>query len=380
MRIGIDARFAGPEGTGLGRYVTELVANLEKLDEENRYVIFLRKNNFDQVFLTNNNFEKALADVSWYGLEEQIRLPYIFSSHNLDLLHVPHFNVPVFYPGKFIVTIHDLIKSEFAGLSSTTRLPFIYFFKHLGYEVVIRIATSRAKKILVPSESISKKLQNTLSVPKEKIVVTYEAASLTDSKWKQSFSASQRKMQNAKSVLEKYQIKKPYLLYVGNAYPYKNLERLFLALKKLPKNLSFVNPCSRSAFYDRLGEKADELGLSERVILPGYVPDDDLVVLYKEAEAYVFPSLSEGFGMPGLDALSCGTPLICSAIPTLKEVYGDAAWYFDPYSDDDMTQKIKEVLKDKNLRETLIRKGRERMQKYSFLKMAKETLAVYNTL
>lgn len=371
MRIGIDARFAGPEGTGLGRYVAELIANLENLDHKNRYVIFLRKNNFDLISFTNKNFKKVLADIPWYSLEEQIRLPLIFSSYNLDLLHIPHFNIPIFYPKKFVVTIHDLIKSEFAGLSATTRMPFVYFLKHLGYKVAIRTATSRAEKIFVPSKSISHKLQEILSVPQEKIAVTYEAASLENAKFK---------MQNSKLILDKYEIRKPYILYVGNAYPYKNLDRLLLALLKLPKNLSFVNPCSRSTFYDRLQTKARELNISGRVILPGYVPEDDLVVLYKEAEAYVFPSLSEGFGIPGLDAMVLGKPVVCSDIPTLREVYGEAALYFNPFSHDDMVGKIKAVLDDDDLRRRLIEKGQRQVKKFSWQKMAKETLAVYNIL
>lgn len=374
MKIGIDARFLGPEGTGLGRYVQELILNLEDLDRENEYVVFLRKQNFDLYKPKNKNFKKILADASWYSIKEQIILPPIFSFFKLDLLHVPHFNVPIFYPGKIVVTIHDIIKSEFAGLSATTRMPFIYLLKHLGYETVIRVATKRAKKIFVPSKVIAKKLQDKFGVPEGKIIVTYEAASLNNAKFKR---------QNAKLVLKKYKIRKPYLLYVGNAYPYKNLDRLLLALNNLKSqisNLSLVNPCSRSTFYDRLKDKARELGLAERVILPGYVPDQDLIALYQEAEAYVFPSLSEGFGIPGLDAFVLGTAVICSNIPTLKEIYKDAALYFDPYSQDDMVLKIKKVLKDQKLRQTLIAKGKKQVQKYSWRRMAEETLRVYHSL
>jgi glycosyltransferase involved in cell wall biosynthesis len=374
MRIGIDARFLGPEGTGLGRYVQELISNLEILDEKNEYVIFLRKQNFDLYQPRNKNFKKVLADARWYGLKEQIILPFIFSSQKLDLLHIPHFNIPVFYPGKIVVTIHDLIKSEFAGLSATTRMPFVYLLKHLGYEAVVRIAVRRARKILVPSNSIAKKLRENFRVPEGKIAVTHEAASLTNSKFNPPTGG-----QNSKIILDKYKIKKPYLIYVGNAYPYKNLDCLLAALTKLPGTLSFINPCSRSTFYDRLKERARELGLGERVILPGYVPDEDLAGLYKEAEAYVFPSLSEGFGIPGLDAMVLGTPVVCSDIPTLKEIYGDAALYFDPHSEDDMAEKIKKILQDQKLRQDLIEKGKKQVQIYSWHKMAETTLATYQS-
>jgi len=370
MKIGIDARFLGPEGTGLGRYVQELISNLEELDKNNEYTIFLRRQNFDLYEPKNKNFKKILADARWYSLKEQIILPFIFSSQKLDLLHIPHFNIPVFYPGKIVVTIHDLIKSEFAGLSATTRAPSVYFLKHLGYELVIRIAVMRARKIFVPSKSIAKKLRENFRVPGEKIAVTYEAASLV---------SSQFTVHSSQKILAKYKIKKPYLLYVGNAYPYKNLDRLLLALKKLPKKLSFVNPCSRSTFYDRLKNRAKELGLAERVILSGYVPDENLVGLYKEAEAYIFPSLSEGFGIPGLDAMALGTPVVCSNIPTLKEIYGDAALYFDPYSASDLAEKIEKILQDQKLRQDLTEKGKKQVQIYSWHKMAETTLAAYQS-
>jgi glycosyltransferase involved in cell wall biosynthesis len=370
MKIGIDARFLGPEGTGLGRYVQELISNLEILDKKNDYVIFLRKQNFDLYQPKNKNFKKVLADARWYSLKEQIILPFVFLGQKLDLLHVPHFNIPIFYPGKLIVTVHDLIKSEYAGLSATTRMPFVYFLKHLGYEAVIRIAVRRAQKIFVPSQSISKKLQEILSVPEKKIVVTHEAASLS----------SKIQTISSQKILAKYKIKKPYLLYIGNAYPYKNLDRLLLALKKLPKEISLVNPCSRSTFYDRLQDKAKELGLASRVILPGFVPDKELAGLYKEAETYVFPSLSEGFGIPGLDAMAQGTPVICSNIPTLKEIYDDAALYFNPNSVDDMAEKIKKVLENPQIRQNLIEKGNKQVQIYSWRKMAKETFAIYQSV
>src|SRR3989344_9234112 len=108
MKIGIDARLIGPEGTGLSTYTQNLIENLQKIDNKNHYSIFLQKNSWQYLKITNKNFTKVLADVSWYSLSEQIKMPQIFKSQNLDLLHIPHFNVPILYRGKFIVTIHDL--------------------------------------------------------------------------------------------------------------------------------------------------------------------------------------------------------------------------------------------------------------------------------
>jgi len=377
MRIGIDARFLGPEGTGLGRYVQELILHLEDLDKKNEYVIFLRRQNFDFYKAKNKNFKKVLADTRWYSLKEQVILPFIFSSQKLDFLHVPHFNVPIFYPGKMVVTIHDLIKSEFASLSATTRVAPVYFFKHFGYEAILRIALWRAQKIFVPSHQIARKLKEKMKIAGEKITVTYEASSLSD----------KQQVTSDKNILEKYKIEKPYLLYVGNAYPYKNLDNLFKALNILIQNsssmihnLKLVNPCSRSVFYERLAQKAKDMELSDKVIFPGFVPDEKLAALYRQAEAYVFPSFSEGFGIPGLDAMALGTPVICSNISTLKEIYGEAALYFDPYSKEDIAEKIGKVLTNEKLRQDLIKKGKKQAQKYSWQKMAKQTLEIYQSI
>src|SRR3989344_2595269 len=155
MKIGIDARFVGPQGRGLGKYTEKLILNLAKIDAKNQYVIFLREANWSYLPITKyKNFTKILADVPWYSAQEQYKLPPIFKSQNLDLLHVPHFNVPVFYRGKFIVTIHDLIHHKFSETSATTKNPIIFKLKRLGYKKVIENAIYKSEKIITPSKYV----------------------------------------------------------------------------------------------------------------------------------------------------------------------------------------------------------------------------------
>lgn len=180
----------------------------------------------------------------------------------------------------------------------------------------------------------------------------------------------------------KQQAKKPYLLYVGSLYPHKNVETLVKALKilitnnQLPMTLTVV--CGRSFFWKRFKKFIENENAQDFVKLVGYVPDEDLAVLYKNSEAFIFPTLSEGFGLPGLEAMAAGTPVVCSDIPVLREVYGDAALYFNPKNANDIASKIMQIYSNKTLRSNLMAKGKERAKYYSWRKMAEETLKVYN--
>src|SRR3990167_6930230 len=133
MRIGIDARFIGPEGTGLGVYTQNLIENLQKIDRKNQYSIFLKESNWQYLKITNKNFSKVLADVPWYSFLQQIKMPSIYASQKLDILHIPHFNVPILYRGKFVVTIHDLIHKHFNQNSTSTKNPLIHKLKRAAF-------------------------------------------------------------------------------------------------------------------------------------------------------------------------------------------------------------------------------------------------------
>jgi glycosyltransferase involved in cell wall biosynthesis len=374
VRIGIDARFLGPEGTGVGRYVEKLLEQLQEIDHENKYVVFLRKSNYYLFQPRNPNFAKVLADARWYSLKEQLLMPLKINQVRVDLMHFPHFNISIFSSKPFVVTIHDLTKNEYYGASSTTRVLPVYYLKHKVYEGVISLAVNRSRKIIVPTNFTKQKLMTSFDVAEDKIRVTYEAADKVFAEWGRK-AVSEGKV---RQILYKYGLTRPYLVYVGNAYPYKNLDRLLEALKLMDPKVKLINPCTRSSFYDRLAERVKVLGLKNRVILPGFVPDEDLAVLYKAAEAYVFPSLSEGFGIPMLESFAVGLPVVASNASCLPEVGADAALYFDPCSPTDMAEKIQKVISDKDLRREMVEKGLKRAAEFSWRKMAEETLRVYN--
>lgn len=377
MKIGIDARFIGPQGTGLGKYSEKLIINLQKIDLTNQYVIFLRKNNWN--FLeVSKNFTKVLADIPWYSLWEQIKLPNIFTAQNLDLLHVPHFNVPIFYGRKFVVTIHDLIHHDFKDESVTTKNPFFYKIKRFGYHKIINHAIKNSQKILVPSNFIKQQIIERFKISSQKIVVTYEAA---EEEYERISNFKLDRFPSGKQIsnLEK---KNPFLLYVGNAYPHKNLNKLLDALKILTgeSQPKLVLVCPRDVFWHRLLNAVKERDLEGRVEMKGYLEPEELNKLLRKSSAYICPSLSEGFGIPGLNAMAVGLPVVASNIPVLREVYDDAALYFDPADPKDIANKIIQAVSDSALRSRLVDIGRRQAQKYSWLKMARETLEVYQSV
>lgn len=370
MRIGIDARFYGPFGKGLGRYTEKLIQSFEKFDEKNEYFIFLRKENFDYCKLNNPRFHKILADFRWYTLSEQLIMPLVFYRYKLDLVHFPHFNVPILYFRPFVVTIHDLIITHFPTQKASTLGPILYWLKQFGYKVVIRLATKRAKKVITVSKFSKKELIRYLNLNPQKVRVTYEAT-----------TCSQNKTMPFESLAAKFKIKKPYFLYVGNAYPHKNIEKLLLVFKRLKKIKSgrpfqLVLVGKNDYFFERIKREAGRLETVD-VVFTGFVNDFELAGIYRNAFLYVFPSFYEGFGLPPLEAMSYGVPVVASNTSCLPEILGDGAVYFDPRHVNDIMAKIMSLVHNEKMRQEMIRKGVNQEAKYSWLKCARETLAVY---
>lgn len=374
MKIGIDARFFGPFGKGLGRYTQKLVEYLEKVDTENQYIVYLRQENFDDYQPANPNFKKRLANYRWYTLKEQREMPKLLAKENFDLVHFPHFNVPIFYKKPFIVTIHDLIITNFPTNKATTLGPILYKIKQAGYRFVIRRAVKRAKKVITVSGYSKSEIVRYFKVNPEKVAVTYEAS---------DFNKDVCSIEDPGYLKKKFGINPGFWLYVGNAYPHKNLESLVKAWKRLKQeNFShkLILVGKEDYFFKKVKELAQKENVEDVVIFPGFVSDAELCLLYQQAIGYIFPSLCEGFGLPPLEAASQGLPVISSSASCLPEVMGEAALYFDPYNIDDIINTLKKVTLNKELQEGLRRKGLEQVAKYDWQKTAEETLAVYNSI
>lgn len=371
MKIGIDARMYGLKHAGIGRYVENLVKNLLVVDKSNEYVLLIRKADVEKCTMDSVKCKIVVAEARHYSVKEQLLFPYILEKEKLDLVHFPHFNIPLFYPGKFVVTIHDLLWHETKGRDVTTLPSYLYGIKYAGYRLVFANAVKRAQKLFVPSKWVKKKLISKYNIHSDKVIVTYEGV---DGKYIESRGLKV----DGREVLEKYGVTKPFFIYTGSAYPHKNLSRLLDAVKKVSRNkIQLAIVSTRDVFWEKLEGEVREKDLRNEVKLLGFVPDADLKVLYQEALAFVFPSLSEGFGLPGLEAMASGCPVVSSNAGSLPEVYADAAVYFDPSSVDDITKNLQLIMNNEQLRNDLRKKGLEQAKKYSWKKMARETLIVY---
>ena len=251
-----------------------------------------------------------------------------------------------------------------------------YLVKRIGYFIVFWWSAKLSQAIVVPSQDAKKDLIARLKIPPSKITVTPEGFDF-------SLKAEEEPAKGGDSVLNRYKISVPYLLAVGSMYPHKNLQRLVDAFALIKGEIYLVLLGKESFFSQKLRQKISEMGLSHKIFFPGqkapngYVPDKDLPEFYRHASLFVFPSLKEGFGIPPLEAMAHDLPVVASKASCIPEVCGDAALYFDPKDPQDMAQKISYLLENEKLRNSLIKKGRNQVKKFSWKKMAAQTLEVF---
>lgn len=322
MRVAVDARMYN--ASGIGTYIQNLIGN-------NCYDFALgNQDELKDVKEIQNIIE---YDSPIYGIKEQLKFPYKkLKKLKPDLLHIPHYNVPIFYRGNMIVTIHDtthLVLDEFLP----NKLAKIYA------KIMMKIAIKKAKVILTVSENTKKDLIKYFKVDEDKIKVTYLGV---------KENIKEKSKEEIKYLYEKFNIprNKKLLMYVGNLKPHKNLERLLEAFSKLENNNEYFLLLVGKAFenYNILEEREEELNIKKNVIHTGIVSEDELVDLYNLVNLFVFPSLYEGFGLPVIEALACGTKVACSNSSSLPEVGGNVVAYFNPNDIDAMAKVIGEEL------------------------------------
>ncbi len=369
MKIGIDCRLWNE--TGVGRYIRNLVFNLVRIDKTNEYILFAQSDDQSEIksVIHNSNFTIRVADIKWHTISEQLRLPKILNGENLDLMHFPYFSVPYFYKKPYIVTVHDLIVNKFqTGKASTLPYP-LYFLKRQGYSLVFSNAIKKAKKIIVPSSTVHDDLLSEYgTLPENKIVVTHEGG--FDSKIKDQRSKIK-------------DIEGEYFVRVGNYYPHKNVEHLLMAFKIFindyeTRNVKLILVGKKDFFFKRIEKIVVALDLRENVIFLDNITDAELFLLYKNSVATVVPSFMEGFSLTAVEAMSAESIVVASDIPVHHEVCADAAIYFNPDDINDIKQKLNHAFTlTEGSKTDLVNEGKRHVEKFSWNKMARETLQVY---
>lgn len=378
MRIGIDARMYRSGVAGIGRYSQNLIKYLLEIDRDDEFVLFMTpedKKEFENFKIKNSlkivNYKLKIitTDIPHYSIAEQTQLPKIIKKEKVDLMHFLNFNYPVNYRGKFIVTIHDLTLIKFPDTAKKTNV-----FKRSAFNFVMRKACQNAIKVIAISKNTKHDIEDIFHVDANKIKVIYESA---DDKVFIDVKDS-----DIDRLKKQYNIDSPAILYVGQYRPHKNLPGLVEAFGKIRNDM----PCKLvlvgkpDLAHKRLKESIDKTGKKDDIAMPGFVSDNELACWYKLATVFAFPSLYEGFGLPGLEAMQAGTPVVAADNSVLPEIYEKAAIYFDPFETQDIADKIKSVLVNDKLRADLIQKGKDRVKQFSWEKMARETLDLYKSV
>lgn len=368
MRIAIDARM-GHTRVGIGVYVRSLLNGLAKIDKIDNYYIILNKNKKENFVPIQDNFHKIYTGVTYSDylrrdLWEQGYLPWKLYKNKVDIYHGPCHSLPIFAKIKMIITIHDMMsfKREYFKPISRSRV-----------QNLIKISAKRAQKIITISENSKMDIIRILKMPEDKIKVIYNGV---DSEYKQVNDKSR-----LDSIKEKYGINRKFIQYIGSLKASKNIPRLIEAYSRLPESIlrkyALVITGGKGWKSKEIFFRVKALCLENNVVFTDFVDDNDLPLLLNAATLLVFPSLYEGFGIPPLEAMSCGIPVIASNASSIPEVVGDAALLFDPYNVEEMTETMYRVLIDKQLRDKLIKRGFEHVKQFSWENSARETLQVY---
>lgn len=384
MRIAIDVRHS--RDYGIGTYIRNMVQSLARIDSENRYVLAGRKEDLREFGELPSNFRRAVFPRSDAGLLNQISFPLFLRRLAPDLCHVPLNSAPLLMPQPYIVTIHDMSSILFAETQQAETSSLRHQYRLFRF----RRSLLRARNIIAVSKSTQRDVEDLLRIPEGRIRQIYSAPDprfLEHSHFASSGSLAYEAWQEERQkTLERYQITYPFLLYAGSVRPQKNVPRLVEAFAVLRtelenhhqfKDLRLIIIGDEMWKHPQVRRMVIQTRMEPFVRFFGFVPFDTLRIFYSAANAFVFPSLYEGFGLPPLEAMASGTPVVCSGTSSLPEVVGDAAVLVNPENVFDIARGIREVLLDEELRNSLITRGHTQACSYHWDRTAREVLEVY---
>lgn len=363
-RIAIDARKL--HDFGIGTYIRNLVTELATLDRDDAFVLFTRPDDARSAAAAGANFTARVETCRPYSIGEQWRIPRAVAQVRADLLHEPHYVLPLLTRCRTVVTIHDCIHLRFPQYLPG-RAAALYA------HAMIRLAARKANRILTVSEASKRDILHFTGVSEDKVVVIYNGI---DTRF-----AAAPDDEAIDRVRQRFQLTHPFVLYVGNIKPHKNVERLIAAFAAMredgPPDLKLVVVGDETSRHPGLRQAVHRHRLDKHVRFFGFQPAATLVVFYRLARTFVFPSLYEGFGLPPLEAMANGAPVVTSNVSSLPEVTGDAAIHVDPYDVASIADGLRRAVTDEVLRADLIARGQAHAQQFSWARAAAATLQVY---
>jgi glycosyltransferase involved in cell wall biosynthesis len=364
VRIGIDARKL--HDFGIGTYIRNLLRQLARIDHDTEYVIFCGPDDRGVLDSLGENFRTVAETAGKYSFAEQLKVPLAVRREGVTLFHAPHYVLPPLVRCKSVVTIHDCIHLMFPQYLPN-RLSLAYA------RTSISLAARHATRVLTVSESSKRDILRFVNVPPDNIDVIYNS-------YDDRFGV-EPKAEDVARVRERYQLHDQFVLYAGNVKPHKNLERLIEAFELVHRrgldHLKLVLIGDDISRYTALRRAVHRYRLHKYVRFLGYLPEETLAVMYRLASVFVFPSLYEGFGLPPLEAMASGTPVVTSNVSSLPEVAGDAAVLVDPYDTSAIADGIYRVLTDEGLRTDLRRLGLVRAHQFSWESSVRRVREIY---
>jgi len=370
MNIGIVSSFIDEKSGGIGVYTENLVKKLNEIDFHNNYFLIHYERSTQDIYLENSEIiipQKSFLNKmpGSYSFWRYYTLPKELKKYKLDVIHDPYELGPLSFsnPAAKIITIHDL-----------TPLLFPEHFKSADvwlHRLLFSKTIKNVDKIITVSEYSKKDIIEHINAPEDKIEVVYNGKS-------EIFHPHTEN--EVEEIKKRYNLPSEFILCVGGLHPIKNIPRLLKAYKKVLES-GYWQPLvivgKKVDKWDPIFQTISQLGLEDKVLFTGHINDNDLSLLYSAAEVFVYPCLYAGFGLPPLEAMACGTPVISSNNSSIPEVVGDAGILIDPYQVYDISNALVHVLDDKSMQKKMIKKGKKQAELFSWENAARETLNIY---
>ncbi len=382
LRIVLDARRL--KDFGVGTYIRNLTRGLADVDRKNHYILVARPEDAADLAGFPDNFEIVPYESPDSSILDNLRFPLFLRRFHADLFHIPLFTAPLLMPKPYVVTVHDLSLFLYEGSSD---------WRHTLRLYQARRSLQRADRVIAVSAATRRDVENLLGIAPDKIRQIYNAP---DPRFIEQPTAGDaraggpdRQRRYRERILERYQIKYPFILYVGNIRPQKNIPRLIEAFAVLRgelvdhdkySDLRLIIIGDEISRYPAVRLAAMQSRVEKAVRFLGFVPIDTLRVFYQVAAVFAFPSLYEGFGLPPLEAMAAGTPVVTSNVSSLPEVVGDAAVVVNPDNVFDIARGLRDALLDEDLRQTLIARGFEQVKQFNWHTTAEEVLDTYYSI